>query len=506
MEYLVEMKNMTMKFPGVVALNKVSFNLRPGEVHVLLGENGAGKSTLVKMLSGINKPTEGEIVLGGKTYSSLTPRESAENKIAIIYQELSVVDELTIAENLYVGKLPYKKIAGLKLVDYKYMNQEAQKYMDEIGLKKSPSTLVQDISISEKQQVEIAKALAAKARIIIMDEPTSSLSIEETEELFRIIRRLKENGIGIIYISHKLKEIKEIGDRVTVLKDGGYVDTKDVADLEVEDLIPMMVGRKITGNHLGDREQIEKDNEVIFKVENLTRKDKTARNISFEVRKGEILGFGGLIGAGRSECMEGIFGAKPITSGKIYLRGKELKITDTYSALKQGIAMVTENRRETGFFQNFNIWKETSVTTNLKKSTFGGMTGLLNEKAEREKAEEEVRALNTKCSGVDQMTVNLSGGNQQKVIIGKWLAVDSDVFIFDEPTKGIDVGAKSEIYNIMRQMANAGKAIIVVSSEMPELLKTCDRIIVFRNGEISGTLNSEDATEEKIMYAAVAVD
>lgn len=262
MEYLVEMKNMTMKFPGVVALNKVSFNLRPGEVHVLLGENGAGKSTLVKMLSGINKPTEGEIVLGGKTYSSLTPRESAENKIAIIYQELSVVDELTIAENLYVGKLPYKKIAGLKLVDYKYMNQEAQKYMDEIGLKKSPSTLVQDISISEKQQVEIAKALAAKARIIIMDEPTSSLSIEETEELFRIIRRLKENGIGIIYISHKLKEIKEIGDRVTVLKDGGYVDTKDVADLEVEDLIPMMVGRKITGNHLGDREQIEKDNEV----------------------------------------------------------------------------------------------------------------------------------------------------------------------------------------------------------------------------------------------------
>ena len=506
MEYLVEMKNMTMKFPGVVALNKVSFNLRPGEVHVLLGENGAGKSTLVKMLSGINKPTEGEIVLGGKTYSSLTPRESAENKIAIIYQELSVVDELTIAENLYVGKLPYKKIAGLKLVDYKYMNQEAQKYMDEIGLKKSPSTLVQDISISEKQQVEIAKALAAKARIIIMDEPTSSLSIEETEELFRIIRRLKENGIGIIYISHKLNEIKEIGDRVTVLKDGGYVDTKDVADLEVEDLIPMMVGRKITGNHLGDREQIEKDNEVIFKVENLTRRDKTARNISFEVRKGEILGFGGLIGAGRSECMEGIFGAKPITSGKIYLRGKELKITDTYSALKQGIAMVTENRRETGFFQNFNIWKETSVTTNLKKSTFGGMTGLLNEKAEREKAEEEVKALNTKCSGVDQMTVNLSGGNQQKVIIGKWLAVDSDVFIFDEPTKGIDVGAKSEIYNIMRQMANAGKAIIVVSSEMPELLKTCDRIIVFRNGEISGTLNSEDATEEKIMYAAVAVD
>lgn len=506
MEYLVEMKNMTMKFPGVTALNKVSFNLRPGEVHVLLGENGAGKSTLVKMLSGINKPTEGEIVVGGKSYTHLTPKDSVENKIAIIYQELSVVNELSIAENLYVGKLPHKKAAGLKLVDHKYMNEKAKEYMTEIGLKRSPGTLVQDISISEKQQVEIAKALAADARIIIMDEPTSSLSIDETEELFGIIRKLKANGIGIIYISHKLKEIKEIGDRVTVLKDGCYVDTKNVADLEVEDLVPMMVGRKITGNHLGDKAQIEKENEVLFKVENLTRKDGSARNISFEVRKGEILGFAGLIGAGRSECMEGIFGAKPISGGKIYLHGKELKIKDTYHALKQGIAMVTENRRETGFFNNFNIWKETSVTTNLKKSKWGGSTGLVNEKRERQTAQEQIKRLNTKCSGVDQMTVKLSGGNQQKVIIGKWLAVDSDVFIFDEPTKGIDVGAKSEIYEIMRNMANEGKAIIMVSSEMPELLTTCDRIIVFRNGEISGVLNSDEATEESIMYAAVAVD
>lgn len=506
MDYLVEMKNMTMKFPGVVALNKVSFNLKPGEVHVLLGENGAGKSTLVKMLSGINKPTEGEIIIGGKSYTHLTPKDSVENKVAIIYQELSVVNELTIAENLYVGKLPYKKIAGVRVVDHKLINEKAKEYMSEIGLKRNPNTLVQDISISEKQQVEIAKALASNAKIIIMDEPTSSLSIDETEELFGIIRKLKANGIGIIYISHKLKEIKEIGDRVTVLKDGCYVDTKDVANLEVDDLVPMMVGRKIMGNHLGDREQIEKDNEVLFKVENLTRKDNTARNISFEVRKGEILGFAGLIGAGRSECMEGIFGAKPISSGKIYLHGKELKIKDTYTALKQGIAMVTENRRETGFFQNFNIWKEISVTTNLKKSKVGGTTGLVNEKKERKEALKQIAALNTKCSSEDQMTVKLSGGNQQKVIIGKWLAVDSDVFIFDEPTKGIDVGAKSEIYEIMRNMANAGKAIIMVSSEMPELLTTCDRIIVFRNGEISGVLNSEEASEESIMFAAVTVD
>ena len=504
MEYLVEMKNMTMKFPGVIALNNVSFNLKPGEVHVLLGENGAGKSTLIKMLSGINHPTEGEIIIGGKSYSHLTPADSAANKIAVIYQELSVVNELTIAENLYVGKLPYKRVAGLKVVDHKFINAEAKKYTEEIGLHKDPSTYVENISISEKQQVEIAKALASGAKIIVMDEPTSSLSIEETEELFKIIRQLKANGVGIIYISHKLGEITEIGDRVTVLKDGCYVNTVDVAGLEVDDLIPMMVGRKIEGNHLGDLDQIEKDNEVLFRCENLTRKDGTARNVSFEVRKGEILGFGGLIGAGRSETMEGIFGAKPVSSGKIYLKGKELKIKDTYTALKQGIALVTENRRETGFCNNFNIWQETSITTNLKKSSLGGMTGNINEKAEREMAQIQVDAMNTKCSGVDQMTVNLSGGNQQKVIVGKWLAIDADVIIFDEPTKGIDVGAKSEIYEIMRNLANQGKAIIVVSSDMPELLKTCDRIIVMHEGEITAEMTSREATEESIMRAAVA--
>ena len=505
MEHLVEMKNMTMKFPGVVALNNVSFDLRPGEVHILLGENGAGKSTLVKMLSGINKPTSGEIILNGKTYDHLTPKDSMENKIAIIYQELSVVNELSIAENLFVGKLPKKTVAGIKVVDYKKMNAEAEKYMKEIGLNRSPSTLVQDISISEKQQVEIAKALASQAKIIIMDEPTSSLSIEETEDLFKIIEKLKKNGIGIIYISHKLKELKQIGDRVTVLKDGCYVNTVNVADIEVEDMIPMMVGRKIKSVYPGKSKAYD-ENEIAFEVKHLTRKDGTAKDISFQVHKGEILGFAGLIGAGRSECMEGIFGAKPISSGEIYLHGKKLEIKDTYKALKQGIAMVTENRRETGFFQNFEIWRETSVTVNLKKSKMGGFTGLVNEKKERQIAEEQVKKLNTKCSGIDQMTVNLSGGNQQKVIIGKWLAVDSEVFIFDEPTKGIDVGAKSEIYDIKRGMADQGKAIIMVSSEMPELLSTCDRIIVFRNGEISGILNNEEATEEKIMYAAVAVD
>lgn len=505
MEYLVQMKNMTMKFSGVVALDDVSFDLRPGEVHVLLGENGAGKSTLVKILSGINHPTHGEILIGDKKYTALTPEMSKENRISIIYQELSVINELSIAENLYVGKLPTKRILGIPHVDYKTMNSKAAEYMARLGISHDPSTLVQDLSISEKQMVEIAKALDAEARIIIMDEPTSSLSSDETQNLFKIIRQLKAEGIGIIYISHKLKEIKEIGDRVSVLKDGRYMGTVDVSDVEVEDLIPMMVGRKIQNTFL--RTDPEPENpELILSVRNLTRKDRKAKDVSFDLYKGEILGIAGLIGAGRSECMEGIFGVKPITSGEVYLHGKKLEIKNPYDAMRQGIAFVTENRRETGFFPNFEIWREISITTNLKKSSMGGLSGFTNEPKERSKAEQLNGMLHTKCSGVDQMTVNLSGGNQQKVIVSKWLAVDSDVFIFDEPTKGIDVGAKSEMYQIMRNMVAQGKGVIMVTSDMAELMSTCDRIIVFSNGRITASFTNAEATEEKIMYAAVAAN
>jgi D-allose transport system ATP-binding protein len=505
MEYLVQMKNMTMTFAGVVALDDVSFDLKPGEVHVLLGENGAGKSTLIKILSGINHPTKGDVVINGKSFSALTPDMSKENNIAIIYQELSVIDALSIAENIYVGNLPTKKVFGITQVDYATIYANTRELVERVGLKRNPATLVQELSVSEKQQVEIAKALAANAQIIIMDEPTSSLSIDETDELFKIIRQLKQEGIGIIYISHKLKEIKQIGDRVTVLKDGKYVGTRDVRDVTTEDLVPMMVGRDVQYQFLRTDDAPEMP-EVVFSVQHLTRQDDTARDISFDLYRGEILGFAGLIGSGRSECMEGIFGAKSISSGEVFLHGKKLNITDTYSALSQGIAFVTEDRRETGFFQNFEIWREISITTNLKRSSLGGLTGLTHEKRERYAAEEVTKLLRTKCSGVDQMTINLSGGNQQKVIISKWLAVDSDGFIFDEPTKGIDVGAKSEIYTIMRGMAERGKGVIMVSSDMPELLRTCDRIVVFRNGEISHIFTNAEATEEKIMYAAVAAE
>lgn len=505
MEYLIEMKNIVMKFPGVLALDNVKFSLKPGEVHVLLGENGAGKSTLVKILSGINTPTEGEITVCGKRFSKLTPKESTENKISIIYQELSVINELSIAENLFVGKIPYKKSFGVRIVDYEHMNKVAEELLKKVGLNRNVNTLVKDISISEKQQVEIAKALASNAKIIIMDEPTSSLTIEETENLFKIIEQLKEEGIGIVYISHKLKEIKRIGDRITVLKDGKYVDTLNISDLEVEDLVPLMVGRKLQEKYLSNDEKIYSSKEVIFSVKNMSRKDNTVKDISFDLYKGEILGFAGLIGAGRSELMEGIFGAKPISSGEMMLKGRKVKIKSPYDAIKKGVALVTENRRETGFFQNFEIWKEVSVTVNLKKSRFGGIYGLTHIKEEREIAEEQTKRINTKCSSIDQMTVNLSGGNQQKVIISKWLAINSELFILDEPTKGIDVGAKSEIYTIMRRMADDGKGVIMVSSELPELLSVCDRIIVFREGRMVDVLYNDEATEEKIMFSATSV-
>ena len=504
MNYL-ELKNVTVKFPGVTALDNVSVNFRLGEVHVLLGENGAGKSTLVKVLSGIYHPTSGEIIINNHKFTSLTPQSSKKNKISVIYQELSVVDSLSIAENLFSGKMPTKRIFGLPVIDKEMINKEAEKYIAEIGLNRKPSCLVQDLSISEKQQVEIAKALSANSKVIIMDEPTSSLSIDETKNLFRIINQLKNDNISIIYITHKLPEIKTIGDRVTVLKDGKYIQTVNVTDIETRDLVPMMIGRQVANSYIRNKDKNFKK-EPILKVENLTRKDGTCSNINFQIYKGEIVGFYGLIGAGRSECMEGIFGAKPISSGKIIYKGKILKIRNPYDALKKGIAFVTENRREMGFFPNFEIWKEIAVSTSLKRSNLGGLSGLIQEKNERKTADAYIKNLNIKCTGQNQLTYNLSGGNQQKVIIAKWLAIDSDIIIFDEPTKGIDIGAKSEIYTIMRRLADNDKSILMVSSELPELLAICDRIIVFRDGKISMEFNHKDATEQKIMLAAIHVN
>lgn len=500
---LVEMKNITKKFPGVTALSDISFDVRPGEVHVLLGENGAGKSTLMKILSGAYDPTDGKVILQGKEYDKLTPRISQDNGISIIYQELSVINELSIQENIFVGKLLEKKICGVNVIDTAAMEKRTKEVLAEIGLKRKPSTLVKSLSISEKQMVEIAKAVAFNAKVIIMDEPTSSLTNEEINQLFEIVRKLKAQGKGIVYISHKLNEIIELGDRVTVLKDGTYVGTHEVKEVTEDDLVKMMVGRVIHGKYLKNPE-IEYGDETILEVKNLTRKDEYVKNISFQLKRGEVLGFSGLVGAGRTELMEAIYGAAPIKSGEVILEGRKLNIKNTHQALKEGIALVTENRRETGFSPYFSIRQSLAQARQLKDSKFGGLTGLIDKKQEKAIAKEQIQAVQIKCATDNQVITELSGGNQQKVILGKWLASNPKLIIFDEPTKGIDVGTKSEIYKMMRRLAEQGIGVLVVSSELPELMTTCDRVIVFNSGKIAGEFNLDEISEENLVRAATS--
>ncbi|MBF4805034.1 MAG: ATP-binding cassette domain-containing protein [Pseudoleptotrichia goodfellowii] len=495
---LVEMKSITKKFGVVTALNEISFKINRGEVHVLLGENGAGKSTLMKILSGVYQPTSGKIIINGRDYDFLTPKLSFENKISIIYQELSVIDELSIQENLFVGKLPVKKVLGIETVDYQYMENVTKKILSKIGLDKDPYTTVEELTISEKQQVEIAKALAANADIIIMDEPTTSLTETETNHLFKIIRQLKLEGKGIVYISHKLKELKEIGDIVTVLKDGKDVGTKDIKTVDIKDLVTMMVGREIKSRYDSNNPELDRK-EIIFEVNDLTRSDEKVKDISFKIHKGEILGFAGLVGSGRSELMEAIFGVEPIKKGTIKMFGKESVPKNEYDSIKKGMGFVTENRRETGFFHNFDIKQNISILPFIKSSKFKGTWGLTDNSKEKEYALKGKNQLNIKCASIDQNITELSGGNQQKIILSKWMMADSSLIIFDEPTKGIDIGSKSEIYTIIRKLSDEGKIIMMISLEMPELLAVCDKIAVFKEGRIAEILPIEKASEEAIM-------
>lgn len=502
METLVKMEGVTKVFPGVRALDNISFEIKAGEVHVLMGENGAGKSTLMKILSGVYQPTSGKITVKGKEFTHLTPKDSYECGISIIYQELSVINELSILENLFVGKLPTRRVGGIRVVDYKGMTDRAQEVLDKVGLKRRPGQLVEEISISEKQQCEIAKALISNADVIIMDEPTSSLTTSETAHLFDIIRQLKAEGKGIVYISHKMDEIKEIGDVITVLKDGTYVGTRNVKEITLDDVIRMMVGREIKGTYRNEGTEDFDKEPVIFEARNISRRDGRVRDVSFQVRKGEIVGFAGLVGAGRSELMNALFGAEPKLSGQVFIGGREVTIRSPYEAIKNGLAMVTENRRETGFLNNFSIKQNISIVPFLKTSKGNGLIGLLDNKAEEEYAAKQKKDMNIKCRDVEQNITELSGGNQQKVILGKWMAAESSVIIFDEPTKGIDVGSKSEIYVLMRRLASQGKGVIMVSSEMPELLSVCDTICVFRDGGIRMTYAVREATEEKILKSS----
>lgn len=497
---IVEMRNINKSFPGVKALSNISFSVKPGEVHVLLGENGAGKSTLMKVLSGVYQPDSGSIVLNGVEHSKLNPRLSREGGISIIYQELSVVNWLDIRENIFMGRMQSKKIGPVSTIDYAKLNQDTKKLLKQVNLDKyEPNKMASELSISEKQMLEIAKAISFDAKCIVMDEPTSSLTESEVKKLFEIIRDLKSKGIGIVFISHKLSEIKEIGDRISILKDGNYVGTWNVSDLSEEDMVRLMVGRELEKSY---QEGHGAFGEVVFEVKNLSRKDGKVQDFHMQVRKGEIVGLSGLVGAGRSEAMEAIFGAVPKTSGEILLEGKRLDIHTPYDALKNGIGLVTENRRETGFFQNFSNKRNISIASLLKKSRLGGVCGLIQEKNEKQMAEKAKLDLQIKWASDAQLTKNLSGGNQQKVILGKWISAGVKVLIFDEPTKGIDVGTKSEIYKMMRRLAENGIIVIVVSSEMPELLAVCDRIMVMAEGKVRGEFDIAEATEEKLAMLA----
>lgn len=497
---IVEMRNINKSFPGVKALSNISFSVEPGEVHVLLGENGAGKSTLMKVLSGVYQPDSGSIVLNGVEHSKLNPRLSQEGGISIIYQELSIVNWLDIRENIFMGRMPLNKLGPVKTINYVKLNEETKKLLQQVNLDKyEPNKLASELSISEKQMLEIAKAISFDAKCIVMDEPTSSLTESEVKKLFEIIHNLKSKGIGIVFISHKLSEIKEIGDRISILKDGSYVGTWKVSDLSEEDMVRLMVGRELEKSY---QEKGCTFGKVIFEVKNLSRKDGRVENFHLQVRENEIVGLSGLVGAGRSEAMEAIFGAVPRKSGEIILEGKQLHIHFPYDALKNGIGLVTENRRETGFFQNFSNRRNISIASLLKKSKCGGIVGWINEKEEKDLSASSKADLQIKWASDLQLTKNLSGGNQQKVILGKWISAGVKVLIFDEPTKGIDVGTKSEIYKMMRRLATSGIVVIVVSSEMPELLSICDRIMVMADGSVKGEFSIEEATEEKLAMLA----
>ena len=505
---VLSVSNITKEFPGMIALDNVSFDLYEGEVHALVGENGAGKSTLMKILSGAYAPTSGEIQLGSKTYTGFSPKQSAELGISIIYQELSLINELSIAENLFLGRLPYKKIAGIKFLDQKILDGTVKKYVDLVGLEPSGNEFVENLKISQKQLVEIAKALSLEAKILIMDEPASSLSASEIEHLWKLVRQLKNHAVSVILISHKIKEVMKIADRITVLKDGKTMGTKKAEDITIDEVVNLMVGKELKFKYSDERKyhQHHRENEVpILEVKNFTAKER-AKNISFTIYEKEIVGFFGLVGAGRTDIMRAIFGADSSEGGALYLRGEKMEFPSTYAALKHGIGLIPENRREEGVINAFSIWQNMSLPFLQKKSSLQGLIGGTDPKLEKELALKYHDILQVKCTSIEQPIGELSGGNQQKVIVGKWLASDSEIVIFDEPTKGIDVGAKNDIYQIILDLANSGKTIIMISSEYEELLSICSRIYVMREGQIVAEYPVESANEENLLYSATVAN
>jgi len=491
--HLLDLKGMSKTFPGVKALSNVNLDLRAGEVLGLCGENGAGKSTLMKVLTGIYQPDPGgEIWIKGEKVHVTGINHARDLGLAIIHQELNIVPDLTVAQNLYLGR-PGSTRAGI--VNDKKLNKDAQELFDHLKMDINPKAYCRDLSVARLQMVEIARALSYNADILIMDEPTAALTIEETDALFDLIHDFVTPSTGLIYISHRMPEIKQITDRVVVLRDGEYVGTVNTAEVEMQEIISMMVGRKLKSDvRPATKPQTD---ETVLEVKNLSTKN-LIKNVSFDVKKGEIFGFAGLMGAGRTEVARCVFGADPRTEGDIYVHGKKVRITSAKDGVTNGIGYLSEDRKRFGILLDADV-KANVTLADMKDYA---KAGFVDDRKIRRTALDYVDKLRIRTPSINQTLLNLSGGNQQKVVIAKWLVRDSDVLIFDEPTRGIDVGAKEEIYQLLENLAAQGKAIVVISSELPEVLRLSNRIAVMAQGRIIGILDNEEATQEKIMELA----
>ena len=491
-DVLLKMVDITKTFPGVKALDGVHLEVRKGTVHALMGENGAGKSTLMKCLFGIYNKDGGQIFLNGREVNFKSSKEALENGVAMVHQELNQALKRSVMDNIWLGRYPTK--GGI--IDERKMYRDTKALFDELEVDVDPRRIMSTMPVSQRQMVEIAKAVSFHSEIIVFDEPTSSLTEEEVEHLFRIIQMLRSRGVGIIYISHKMAEIKRISDDITVMRDGQWVATRPAAELEMKDIIKLMVGRELTNQF---PPKTNKPGEVYLKVEGLTGTYNQLRDVSFEARRGEILGFAGLDSSGRTETLESIFGIRTRKDGKIFLDGKEIRNRNAGESIKNGFALLTEERRATGIFSILNI-RENTVISSLKRHKKFGF--FLSEKTQKEDTQRYIDAMHTKTPSQETKIRSLSGGNQQKVIIGRWLLTDPEVLLLDEPTRGIDVGAKYEIYQLILDLANQGKTVIMVSSEMPELLGVCDRIVVMSGGRVAGEVDAANTTQEEIMTLA----
>ncbi len=491
-EYVVELRNVTKRFPGVVALHNMQLAVKPGEIHGLIGENGAGKSTLIKVLTGVHMADEGEIYVHGERKIFKNPNESAAAGIACVYQELNIEKLLSVTDNIFINKWTKKGF----LLDYEGMHKKAAEVMQSLGQDIDPRKAAGTFGMGVQQMIEIAKAVLIDAKMIIMDEPTSSLGEKEVKQLMQTCRELKARGVGILFVSHKLEELFELCDRVTVIRDGEFIETRDIAGWNNDSLISAMVGRTLENQF---PKEFGTKGECMLKIENLSI-GGVLKDVSLEAYGGQILGMSGLVGAGRTETVRAVFGADPIDGGKIYIKGKEVHIKSPKQAIAEGIALLTEDRKGQGLVLQESI-RTNLVLASLKRHT----TGLfLDEKRIQESGEGHIRTLRIKTPSIDEIVGQLSGGNQQKVVIGKWLNSEADIYIFDEPTRGIDVGAKVEVYNVMNSLVKAGKCVIMISSEMPEILGMSDRVVVMRGGRVMATVDrdSKHFNQEDIMKAA----